>query len=173
MKPTILTSLFFTMMLTGTHAIAQETTLESRIQHIEDRLALKALIDEFSNLADVKDVDAQVLLFTEDAVVESYRGAERSSLLEGREQIGEVFGGFLANFETVYHTNGQQTVEIDGDNATGIAYCLVVLIANNNGERTKTTMGVRYNDTYVRENGNWLIKKRQSYFDWTEVTSLN
>ena len=36
---------------------------------VQDQLALKRLVDTFSNLADVKDVDSQILLFTEDAEV--------------------------------------------------------------------------------------------------------
>lgn len=48
-----------------------EPTLTERLQQLEDRAALKALVDTFSNLADTKSVDAQVLLFTEDATVDS------------------------------------------------------------------------------------------------------
>ena len=43
-------------------------------QQVEDQLALKRLVDTFSNLADVKDVDSQILLFTEDAEVVSKSG---------------------------------------------------------------------------------------------------
>ena len=38
------------------------------IQKIADRMALKDLVDTFSNLADTKEIDEQVQLFTEDAV---------------------------------------------------------------------------------------------------------
>ena len=41
----------------------------SNNSQVEDQLALKRLVDTFSNLADVKDVDSQILLFTEDAEV--------------------------------------------------------------------------------------------------------
>ena len=37
--------------------------------NIEDVLALKKLVDTFSNLADVKDVKSQMDLFTDDAEV--------------------------------------------------------------------------------------------------------
>jgi hypothetical protein len=60
-----------------------------------------------------------------------------SSALKGREQIGTGFAAYLANFVTVYHINGQQTVDLRGDTATGVAYCLVVLIGVENGKRIK------------------------------------
>jgi hypothetical protein len=53
---------------------AQTTTkdnnLDGRIRASEDRMALKELVEIFSNLADQKDVQAQTLLFTESASVE-------------------------------------------------------------------------------------------------------
>lgn len=146
--------------------------LRTRIQRLEDQAALKNLVDTFSNLADVKDVDRQVLLFTEDATVESRTGDAPGSPLKGRKQIGDTFRSFLAGFETVYHINGQQTVNIQGDSATGTAYCLVVLIRRENDTITKMTVGVRYADEYVRRNGTWLISKRVSNFMWRDTEPM-
>ena len=93
---------------------------------IQDQLALKRLVDTFSNLADVKDVDAQVLLFTEDAEVVSKSG-------------GQVFTS-----------------------------CFVTLI----GGGKKNQSGVRYHDTYVKQDGRWLIKKRESDFMFTTIEDM-
>lgn len=144
-----------------------------RINQIEDRLALKALVDEFSILADKKDVTAQMNLFIENATVESFRDGISNSKLTGKEEISNAFSGFLSLFETVYHINGQQTVHIDGDKASGISYCLVVLIGNQDGQKMKTTLGVSYEDEYVKQNGKWLIANRKSYFNWQEATSID
>lgn len=84
----ILSSLF-----TMTYA---QKTVEERLQQIEDRMALKALVDEFSILADRKDVATQVLLFTEDAKVETMNNGQAVSALVGRKQIGDAFANFLA-----------------------------------------------------------------------------
>ncbi len=129
---------------------------------------MKHLVDTFSNLADQKDVQRQILLFTEDAAVESITDGKSSSVLKGREQIGKAFAAYLANFETVYHINGQQTVDLRGDTATGRSYCLVVLIAVENGKRIKHTSGVYYNDEYVRRGNAWFISKRVSHFTWRD-----
>lgn len=50
-----------------------------------------------------------------------------------REEKGKVFKNYLAQFDVVFHMNGQQTVTIKGDTAEGIAYFQVVLIKNENG----------------------------------------
>ena len=143
---------------------AQKTTAQ-RIQAIEDRLALKALVDAFSVLADKKDVITQLNLFTDDAKVESVNNGQ-TSVLSGKKQIGDAFSSFLNLFEVVYHINGQQTVDIRDNKATGISYCTVSLFGTQNGKKMKNDMGVIYNDEYVKINGKWLITKRLSNFTW-------
>ncbi|AFK03368.1 hypothetical protein Emtol_2230 [Emticicia oligotrophica DSM 17448] len=154
-----------------TMTYAQKTT-EQRLQEIEDRLALKALVDEFSVLADRKDIVNQMLLFTEDAKVESVNNGQ-AIVLSGKKQIGDAFEGFLSLFEVVYHINGQQTITITGDKATGIAYCSVSLIGVQNGKRMKNDMGVIYNDEYVKIKGKWLIANRKSNFTWRNSQLLS
>lgn len=147
--------------------------LGARIQLLEDRAAIKNVVDTFSVLADVKDVDTQVLLFTEDAEVKGVdNDGNVQSVIKGRKDIGNAFSNYLALFETVYHQNGQQTVTINGDKADGINYCYVVLIRNQDGKRIKQTMGVRYHDYFTKQDGKWLIYERQSNFMWTTFDEI-
>lgn len=148
--------------------VMQGQTIEQRLKAVEDRQALKELVDEFSILSDQKEGEVQAQLFTEDAVVNTYLGDRIILTLNGRKQIGDTFGSFLKTQETVYHINGQQTVKIDGDQATGISYCQVTLIANANGKKTQTMQGVYYNDEYKCVDGKWLISKRDSHFVWRD-----
>lgn len=136
---------------------------------ISQRLALRELIDTFSNLADEKDVAAQLSLFTVDAHINVVMDGKEVFDLNGQQQILDAFSGYLAQFSVVYHINGQQTVNIYGDTASGIAYCQVVLIKEENGQRIKQTSGVRYHDRYIFQNGQWLIAERLSNFMWTDI----
>jgi ketosteroid isomerase-like protein len=172
MSGLILSAVLLTQPITTEAKPMTENNLAQRIQLLEDKSALKALVDTFSNLADRKDVKAQLPLFTEDAIVDSYINGQLISSLNGREQIGQGFGGFLALFDAVYHHNGQQTVEIHGDKAKGVSYCLVVLIGKENGKTYKNTSGVIYNDEYVRRGQTWLIAKRVSNFAWQQREEL-
>ena len=136
--------------------------------NIEDVLALKKLVDTFSNLADVKDVKSQMDLFTDDAEVIS-KTANQTFKNKGKKEIEKSFADYLALFDIVYHLNGQQTVDINGDQATGTSYCFVTFI----GKGKMNQSGVRYKDTYVKQNGKWLIKKRESDFTFTSVNPYN
>ncbi|SHN09765.1 nuclear transport factor 2 family protein [Chitinophaga sp. CF418] len=138
------------------------------IKELADRASLKDLVDAVSILADKKDVHSQVQLFSENAISETFAGGVSVLKLKGRKEMEEAFGNFLKDFETVYHLNGQQTVTINGDNATGTSYCLVTLIGIENGKKMKTTIGATYQDDFIRENNRWLIAKRIGSFDWQE-----
>ena len=142
-------------------------------KELEDISSLKKLVDMISMLGDKKDVHSQVQLFSENAIAETFAGGSLILNLKGRKEMEEAFRDFLKNFETVYHLNGQQTVSINGDNATGTSYCLVTLIGIENGKKMKTTIGVIYQDDFVRENNRWLIAKRIGNFDWQEKCEVN
>jgi ketosteroid isomerase-like protein len=104
---------------------------------VEDKAALKELVDSVSILADKKDVHNQVQLFSENAISETYTGGKAILKLKGRKEMEEAFGGFLKDFETVYHFNGQHIVSVNGDNAIGTCYCLITLIGKENGTMIK------------------------------------
>lgn len=163
------------LLLTAFSAEAQtmkNDDLNEKVAQIEDRIALKELVDTFSILADKKDMKAQTQLFTADGIVETFVNGARVANLKGRKAMEEAFGSFLKSFKTVYHFNGQQTLTINGDKASGISYCMVTLIGTENGKSIKTTIGVIYQDEYVRENSRWLIAKRTSTFDWQDKREL-
>ncbi len=138
------------------------------IKELADRISLKHLVDTVSILADKKDVHAEVQLFSENAISETFARGVSALKLKGRKQMEQAFGDFLKDFETVYHLNGQQQVTINGDSATGTSYCQVTLIGMENGKKMKTTIGVTYQDDFIRENNRWLIAKRIGNFDWQE-----
>lgn len=139
-----------------------------------ERVALKDLVDTFSNLADEKKVTEQMPLFTADAVVNTYIGGKLVFAMTGVGEIEQVFSDFLANFHTVYHINGQHTVSfIDETNATAINYCLVKLVETKDGKEILQEHSVRYADTYVKENGKWLIKERIANFMISETRVIS
>lgn len=171
----IITSiLIFTLLSPLTFAQNMENKdIAQRLADLEDKMAIKYVVDEFSNLADTKEIDKQVLLFTEDGVVESIsKDQPEGSPLKGRKQLKQAFSGFLSNFHTVYHQNGQQTITLQGDKAEATSYCRVILIGKQEGKEMKTTLYTVYKDSFVKENGKWLIKHRLSNFVHREVDEV-
>ena len=143
-----------------------------RINAIEPKIKIKSLVDNFAILGDQKKLKEQSLLFTEDGIVELYFNDQLASTLKGRKEIEGVFTAFTKTFETVYHFNGQHAITINGNKSTGIAYCLTVLVGEENGKKMKTTYGIRYQDEYVYETNQWLIAKRKSTFAWQDKEEL-
>ena len=165
----------FAFILFSTFTFAQKMdnkNIEQRLAAIEDKMAIKYVVDEFSNLADTKEIDKQVLLFTEDGVVESISNGQPGAPLKGREQLNQAFSAFLSNFHTVYHQNGQQTINLNGDKAEATSYCRVILVGKQDGKEMKTTLYTIYKDSFVKQNGKWLIKHRTSNFVHREVEAV-
>ena len=48
-------------------------------------------------------------------------------------------------------------MELHGDRAEGIAYCQVALVSNKDDHDEMLTHYVRYNDSYAKINGRWVI----------------
>lgn len=144
------------------------------IETLIEKQAIKELVDTFSNLADEKNVAAQGPLFTEDAHVTTYIGGEVFADMTSRAEIVDVFTNFLANFKTVYHLNGQLTItKLDETQAEAITYCQVALVEEKEGKDIIHNHYVRYNDTYAKVNGTWLIKRRIANFMISDSHVLN
>ena len=140
-----------------------------------DRLAIRALIDAYAHCADRRDAEGQKALFTEDTHFVVYmdgEGSEPSQELQGREALTPVFAD-LNRYETTTHFNGQSTIVLDGDRATGESYCLAHHLSIEDVERKLMVASLRYHDTFVKRDGAWLFAERKLYVDWTETrTSL-
>jgi hypothetical protein len=88
---------------------------------VADRLAIRELFDAYAHCADRRDADRQKALFTEDSHFLIYmegEGSEPTQELSGREALTPVFDD-LNWYEATTHFNGQSTVALDGDQATG------------------------------------------------------
>ena len=140
---------------------------------VADRLAIRELIDAYAHCADRRDAEGQKALFTEDTHFVVYmegEGTEPTQELNGREALAPVFDD-LNRYEATTHFNGQSTVGLNGDRATGESYCLAHHLFNEGGERRLMVASLRYLDTFVKTDGVWLFAERKLYVDWTETHS--
>jgi hypothetical protein len=140
-----------------------------------DRLAIRELFDAYAHCADRRDADGQKALFTTDtrfAVYMNGPGTEPTYVLEGREALTPVFKD-LNQYEATTHFNGQHTVVLDGDRATGESYTIAHHLFSKNGERQIMIASLRYEDTFVKVNGAWLFAERNLILDWSETRPSN
>jgi hypothetical protein len=106
-------------------------------KELEDKTSLKELIDRVSILGGRKDFHAQVQLFSENTVSDTYAGGKVILKLKGRKEMIEAFENFLKDVKTVYLFNGQQVVNINGDKASGTCYCLITLIGGEDEKKNE------------------------------------
>lgn len=142
------------------------------VEEIQDRILLRELIDMVSILADQKNFQAQVQLFSENSISETVANGKTIMKLHGRNEMVDAFTEFIKDYDTVYHFNGQQQLKISGDIAKGTVYSLITLIQINNGIRVKTSVGAVYQDDYIRKDDRWYIEKRIGCFKWQDKLIL-
>src|SRR6476646_3420265 len=91
-----------------------------------DRLALRELFDDYAHCADRRDAEGQMALFTADSRFAVYMDAAQADVsyeLQGRDALAPVFDD-LNRYEATMHFNGQSTLTLDGDRATGESYTI-------------------------------------------------
>jgi ketosteroid isomerase-like protein len=137
-----------------------------------DRLAIRELIDAYAHCADRRDAKGQMALFTGDTrflVFMDPTAAEPTQELHGRESLAPVFDD-LNQYVATMHFNGQSTILLDGDRATGESYCLAHhLKVGQDGQRTMMIASIRYLDELVKQDGQWLFAERRLMVNWTET----
>src|SRR6478609_9613293 len=128
-----------------------------------DRLALRELFDAYAHCADRRDAEGQKALFTEDTVFAVHmdgEGTEPTYVLHGREALTPVFDD-LNRYEVTTHFNGQSTVTLDGDRATGESYTIAHHVYTEDGERKIMVASLRYLDTFSKLDGSWYFAERK------------
>jgi hypothetical protein len=144
------------------------------LQQVADRLAIRELVDAYAYCADRRDAAGQMALFTEDTdflVYMDSRNPVPTQHLQGREALAPVFDE-LNTYEATMHFNGQSTTVLDGDHATGVAYCLAHHVKVDGAARSLMIAAIRYLDSYVKHDRIWFFSQRKLMVDWTETRTL-
>ena len=133
-----------------------------------DENSLLQLAYRYAQAVDRRDADALVSVFAKDGII-----ARPGSLWQGHEKLR----GIIVRLNTMYgktmHTVRNQTAVIDGDSAEGETYCVAMHILNSDdGKRVRMDMGIRYQDSFVRQDGVWRFARRALIVDWVEHTDL-
>ena len=152
--------------------MASHTTLSP--EEAADRLAIRELFDAYAHCADTRDAEGQKALFTTDtrfAVCMDGPGTDPSYVLEGRDALSPVFDD-LNRYEVTMHFNGQSTVTMDGDRATGDSYTIAHHVFAEDGSRQMMVAWLRYLDVFARVGDVWYIAERQIILQWSETRTL-
>lgn len=141
-----------------------------------DRLAIRELFDAYAHCADRRDAKGQMALFTEDTHFVVYLDAKSdqpSQELHGRDALAPVFDN-LNQYAATTHFNGQSTVVVDGNQASGECYTIAHHVTiGDDGRRTLMVASIRYLDQYVKQEATWYFAERKLLVDWTETRLLH
>jgi hypothetical protein len=144
------------------------------VPQLADQLAIRELVDGYAYCADRRDAAGQMALFTEDTEFLVYMGRDRGSptqYLRGRPALAPVFDE-LNTYVATMHFNGQSTVVLDGDHASGVTYCLAHHVKVEGAVRSLMVAAIRYLDSFVKLGGVWFFSQRKLMVDWTETRPL-
>jgi len=141
-----------------------------------DRLAIRELVEAYAQCADRRDAKGQMALFTGDThfvVFMNAKDPKPSQELHSREALAPVFAD-LNKYDATTHFLGQSTIfTLTANRATGEAYCLAHHVTVDGGKRRLMIASLRYNDTFVKSDGDWLFAERLLYVDWLEERALS
>jgi len=140
-----------------------------------DRLAIRELIEAYAHCADRRDANGQMSLFTADTHFVVYMNAKDpkpSQELHSREALAPVFAD-LNRYAATMHFVGQSTIlSLSANKGTGEAYCLAHHLSIDSAKRRLMIAALRYYDTFVKVDGEWLFAERLLYVDWIEERVL-
>ena len=141
-----------------------------------DRLAIRELVDAYAHCADRRDAKGQMALFTEDTHFVVYMNAKDptpSQELHAREALAPVFAD-LNKYDATTHFVGQSTLyTLNSGRAIGETYCLAHHVTVNGDKRQLMVASLRYHDTFVKTDDEWLFAERLLYVDWLEDRALS
>jgi len=134
--------------------------LAARVQTLEDRDAIRALLVSYAHTLDTRDFDAFERLWAKDS--EFIGGGGNNA--KGPKAIRDLLQGLLTkNAASVagrdFHLVMNQTVDVNGDAATG--YSRGTWVNTNAEKRLQWSIITNYYDQFVREDGRWKFKRHQ------------
>jgi len=141
-----------------------------------DRIAIRELVEAYAHCADRRDAKGQIAFFTQDThfvVFMDAKDPKPSQELHSREALAPVFAD-LNQYAATMHLLGQTTIlTLTRDRGTGETYCMPHRLTIKDGNRWLMIAALRYHDTFVKTEGEWLFAERKLYVDWLEQRALS
>jgi hypothetical protein len=140
-------------------------TLEERVQRVEDELAIRNLLNRFSQLADEGGLDEYRSLITADAVWEGGKTPGRTfdhQARRGHEDIltgvrERMAAGIQGPGTNSHHVIVNTFVQLAGDTASSRSY--FIYLQNTHEVPVVRSMGT-YDDEFVRTGDGWKLAHR-------------
>jgi hypothetical protein len=144
--------------------MAQNSTLEQRIQLIEDKFALASLLNRYCNTADNHQWDDFSQCFLADGIM----GFESWPEVKGRDKIAAAAGGAEDRFEGLQHSMTNMEFVVDGNEASGTAYLWFSATMDVSKPREHHAFGGHYKFNFQRTEEGWRIARMRLRKTWAQ-----
>jgi hypothetical protein len=144
--------------------MAKLNDLETRIRVLEDIEAIRKLKSKYWRCVDRKLWDEIVECFTEDMVLSVF-----SKLIQGRNECVQFLKDGLAQVVSA-HQGHQAEIDITSESTARAIWALNDLLLDMQPGVNYTGFGY-YEDEYVKEDGNWKIKRSKVAYYFTQVVN--
>lgn len=162
---TALVLLFALTLATLGYTAWRHAAVEERLQRVEDIEAIRSLLIDYGRELDERDFEGYGQLFAADGSWTGGMGSATSPTNIGK-MVEEGFERMSPDlYENSNHVMTSFDVEIDGDTATAWSRWTWVVVGAD--ARPRPERAGFYEDTLVRENGQWRFKDRRA------VTEIN
>jgi hypothetical protein len=143
------------------HKAEGADAVEARLRKMEDVEAIHSLLVHYGRELDKRDYKAYGALFAQDG---SWKGGMGSAT--GPDAIAKmVAAGFERMdpplYQKSYHSMTSFDVEVNGDTATAWSRWTWIVVGADG--RPRLERAGHYEDTLVRERGEWKFKSRQAF----------
>jgi uncharacterized protein (TIGR02246 family) len=141
--------------------------LAERVRELEDREAIRDLAKDYCNAVDDRDAETYGSLMAKEVVLVQFGG---TNLRVGREVAQDWMAWRFTQWGVTRHYPLSHLVTLTGPNqAVGVVNGWAEMAMD--GKMYVTS--VRYDDSYVREEGSWRFAKRDmAYYYYAAVTDL-
>ena len=123
---------------------------------------LRALLQRYARAADERDLGALAAVFAPGAVIDGARGTQT---------VDDWLAAMAAPraFPVSMHVLGEPLITLDEDAGTAEldTYAVVYQIGDTGAGQSDLTLGIRYADAAVREDGRWVIAHRRARTVWS------
>ena len=151
-------SLALTATVTWAQSSAATDSIAKRFQRIEDREAIEELLITYARFLDKEDLVGYSNLFATDGVWEGGIGSAKGPA-EILAMLQAVFARTTrGQYGNSYHIMSDIIIDVDGDTASSWSRW-TWMVEGENGNPVPQRSG-HYEDTLVRENGEWKFKYR-------------
>jgi hypothetical protein len=158
---------FSIIAIAKTNAITKsnENTVNARLRRLEDGEQIRKLLNSYGSTLDQRNFGAFAGLFADDS---EYVGGGAMGTLRGPKAIAAALESQMTSNPAHlnspnFHIFFNESIDVDGDMATATSKSAYV--ARSDSNKPDMVFLAHYDDSFVRENGQWKFQRRVVHGD--------